>query len=167
MDLSNFFTQKLQGAQRIAVLGVGSTLRADDAAGMEIAQRIEAAFPPDTNPDIRVYPGETAPENYSGKIERFCPTHLLILDAADMGKAPGDIAEIDPDIIGGPSFYSHLLPLKVMIDYLVGETGAQVTLVGIQYRDLTFGEPMTEEVEKSVYHLTDKLIPVLKTTLYK
>lgn len=159
-EVSSFLTERLQGFTRLAVLGVGSVLRADDAAGMEVVRRMEErdrALPP----EVRFFAGETAPENFSGSIKRFAPSHLLIVDAADVGLYPGEFQDINPADVGGPSFLSHMLPLKIMVDYLAAETGAQVTLLGIQYRTLTFDGPMSQEVEAAVQTVCEALEGIL------
>lgn len=153
----DFLSARLSGAERLAILGAGSVLRADDGAGVYIVENLQEAFG-DKNPQALLFcNGETAPENFSGKIKRFMPTHLLVIDAADVGKTPGDIVEIRPGDVGGPTFCTHMLPLRVMIEYLARETGAQVTLLGIQTKDITFDGEMTPEVQGAVDELTAAL----------
>ena len=154
-DIINILNEKIGNARRLAVLGVGSTLRADDGAGMYIIGRLIKTFPRENWPDLLFCPGETAPENFSGAIKNFRPDHILVFDAADIGKMPGEAVEIDPACIGGPAFCSHMLPLRLMLEYLAGETGAEVTLVGIQYQDLEFDREMTPSVKASADLLAD------------
>jgi hydrogenase 3 maturation protease len=161
-EIRDFLSDRLKGFTRLAVLGVGSVLRADDAAGMEVVRRMEEqnqSLPP----AVRFFAGETAPENFSGSIKRFAPSHLLIVDAADVGLYPGEFADIDPADVGGPSFLSHMLPLKIMVDYLAAETGARVTLLGIQYRTLEFDGPMCAEVEAAVQKVCGALEGICHT----
>ena len=160
-NVQAFLTDRLAGFERLAVLGVGSVLRADDAAGMEIVRLMDERLMP-ARPDVRLYAGETAPENFSGSILRFAPTHLLIVDAADVGLLPGQFADICPEDVGGPSYCSHMLPIKIMVDYLVQETGAKVTLLGIQYRTLTFDGAMSPEVTEAVNTVCDALMRVVQ-----
>ena len=148
-DVHMFLAERLEGCTRLAILGVGSVLRADDAAGMEVVRRMEERLCP-LPPAVKLFAGETAPENFSGSIKRYAPTHLLIVDAADVGLTTGEFADIQPADVGGPSFLSHMLPIKIMVDYLVQETGAKVTLLGIQYRTLEFDGPMSPEIEQAV-----------------
>lgn len=155
-------SERLKGYKRLAVLGVGSVLRADDAAGMHIVQNLTERIDPQLYPNVRFFPGETAPENYSGKIRQFMPTHLLIVDAADVGLSPGSIADIRPEDVGGPSFCSHMLPLKIMIDYLVAETGTAVTLLGIQYQSLAFDAPMSPAMEQAVESVCRTLEQIIR-----
>ncbi len=147
-DLKKLLCEFLSGAERLAVLGAGSTLRGDDAAGMALTERLTERF--EENENIRCYPGETAPENYSGSIKRFRPTHLLVVDAADMGQTPGAVFPIDPNDVGGISYCTHMLPLKVMLTYLAQETGAKLLLLGIQPKSMEFEAPLTIEAEKAV-----------------
>ena len=50
-----------------------------------------------------------------------------------------------------------MLPLKVMINYLVGDTRAKSALLGIQYQSLEFDAPLTPEIATSVNELCDPL----------
>jgi hydrogenase 3 maturation protease len=163
--LNEYLPEALKGVKRLAVLGVGSVLRGDDAAGTQVIENLAAARTPAKYPAVRLYAGETAPENFSGKIAAFRPTHLLIVDAADLGQAPGTIMDINPTEVGGPGFCSHLLPLKVMTDYLVSETGTAVVLLGIQYKDIGFDAPMTPEVREAVSEICETLQHVINELL--
>jgi hydrogenase 3 maturation protease len=155
-DVSRFLARRLRGYERLAVLGVGSVLRSDDAAGMEVVRRLGESLCP-VPPNVGLFAGETAPENLSGSIKRFAPTHLLVVDAADVGLNPGDCTDILPTSVGGPTFLSHMLPLKLMTDYLVLETGAAVTLLGVQYKTLAFDGPLSPEIERAVEKICDAL----------
>ena len=142
--------ERLFGAKKLAVLGAGSVLRSDDAAGGMIIEALSRSFEGRKNSSLLLCDGETAPENYSGKIERFAPTHLLVVDAADVGANPGYVVEIDPRDVGGPSFCSHMLPLRIMLEYLQQQTGAQVMLLGIQPKSIAFDGDVSEEIRRAV-----------------
>jgi len=145
-----FLEERLRGAKKLAILGVGSTLRGDDAAGMRVVERLQAALGPKGCPEFLFCAGGTAPENFSGKIKHFNPDCILIIDAADMGAEAGSVMEIMPETVGGLTFCSHMLPLRVMIDYLTKDSCARVTLLGIQYKCLDFDCDMTPEIRESV-----------------
>ena len=109
-------------------------------------------FPP---PKVAVFLGETAPENMTGRIKRFRPTHLVILDAADMAplrrgqfrRRPGAVAVFDPDQVAGDTLGStHSLPLTMLAEYLRHETGCQAVIVGIQPAHRDFGRPPSASV---------------------
>ena len=141
---------RLAEARKLAVLGAGSALRADDAAGVRVAEKLRGEFGAAVNPNLLICVGETAPENFCGKIAKFSPDLLIVIDAADLGLEAGAIAEIQPGAVGGLSFCSHMLPLKMMIDYLERETGKPSMILGVQYKDISFDGPMTPEIGASV-----------------
>jgi hydrogenase 3 maturation protease len=170
--------KKLLNAKRIAVMGVGSELRGDDIAGLLAAEQIEksikgkTAFPHSTHPDtpgfaqskaeVRVFIGETAPENLTGEIKRYQPTHLIVIDAAELNKKPGHIEIMDLETIGGASFCTHSLPLKVIITYLLESFKFEVILIGIQPKSITFGAQPAKEVIAAVKKLAVAIIEALK-----
>ena len=155
MGLKELLKDFLEGAAKLAILGVGSTLRGDDAAGMAAADILLERYGAMEN--IRVYHGETAPENYSGSIRRFAPSHLLVIDAANLDRPVATIAPIDLNDVGGLSCCTHMLPLKVMLGYLADETGMKVLLMGIQPKSLGFEDPLTQEAQAAVKTLCGAL----------
>jgi hydrogenase 3 maturation protease len=142
------------GARRVAVLGAGSELLADDAAGVMITDELIRRF--GEKPGRFLFlSGSTAPECFTGEIKKFSPDLLLIIDAADMGLKPGEIRSIDPAEVAGVSFSTHMLPLKVMLEYLQKETGCRTAIIGIQPGSLEFGGEMTKEVKAIVEELVN------------
>jgi len=163
-ELQKFLEERLENCERLAVLGVGSLQSSDDAAGVVIASKIKESFEEEKYPGLRVYLGYTAPENFTGEIKRFKPCHLIILDAADMREEPGSIMVIQPEVINGVSFSTHMLPLKVMADYLKKETGCEMIILGIQSVDVSYGGEMTPKVMEAVDEVTDIIGKVITAT---
>jgi hydrogenase 3 maturation protease len=150
--------QKLNNAQRVAVLGIGSELRGDDIVGLLAAQQIEKNTKgKSVTPQVQVFIGETAPENLTGAIKKFQPTHLIIIDAAELSKEPGHIEIMEPETIGGTSFCTHSLPLKIIIGYLLESFKFQAILIGIQPKTLTFGAQPTKEVVAAAKLIADAI----------
>lgn len=131
---------------RTVLLGVGSELRSDDAAGIRVAERVEALG----LPGLRALAGGPSPENLTGQIRELSPSRLIIVDAADMGLPPGTIRLLNPDEIEGMSFSTHTLPLSVVADYLRKETGCSLLIMGIQPRSLEFDGAMSPEIAAAV-----------------
>lgn len=145
------FQNKLKGASRIAILGVGSELRSDDLAGILVAQKIKEIIKDKDKDKFKVFIGGTAPENLTGDIKKFNPSHIIIIDSADFKKEPGFMGQVELDKIGGMSFDTHRLPLKIMADYLLQSLpGVIIILLGIQPKSLAFGAPLAREVEDTV-----------------
>ena len=173
-SLATNLQQRLKGASKIGILGVGSELRADDVAGILVAERFKNLFgvPPSGGkdqsdprkrgtPNVEVFLGGTAPENLTGEIKRFAPTHLVIIDAADLNAEPGAITVMDPESIGGTTFCTHSLPLKMMIDYLLDSFECHVTVIGIQPKSLEVGAPVSKEVRDAVESLSAMLLDAI------
>jgi len=124
----NRLERRIRGASRIAVVGIGDDLSPIDRLGMDAA-KILGEQP---LPDVRVFSAGTVPESVTGPVRAFRPDHILLLDAADMGTRPGTIAIIRPGEIRAALFSTHALPLSVVMEFLEKDTGAKVTLLGIQ-----------------------------------
>lgn len=143
----------LKDCTSLVVLGVGNELRADDAAGMLVARGLIELTRRQTRIPVHVLLGETAPENLTGEIRHLAPSHVLIIDAADMGSAPGTTMGITQENAAGISFASHALPLSVLCDYLTRETGAVTALIGIQPATLKFADPISDAVRHAAHEV--------------
>jgi hydrogenase 3 maturation protease len=147
MEIADRLSERLQGGRKVAFLGVGAPLRADDSIGLYIVSGLEKRLKADPDTEYIFFLGESAPENYSGAIRSQMPSHVVILDAAEMGREPGAFRMIEPDQIGGVSFSTHMLPLKILADYLVKTTACQIVVIGVQPKYLEFGYPISTEVK--------------------
>jgi hydrogenase 3 maturation protease len=157
--------QKLDGAARVAVLGIGSDLRSDDAAGIIVAEQIKKIIGKSSG-KIKILIGATAPENLTGEIKKFKPSHLIIIDAADTNAPPGQITVIDPDNVGGTTFCTHNLPIKVMIDYLLQSlSNLKAITIGIQPKSITVGGNVSKEVKQSAEKLAEMIVSLSKSLL--
>ncbi|MGA2091178.1 MAG: hydrogenase maturation peptidase HycI [Endomicrobiales bacterium] len=158
MELLPLLQEKLAGATRVAILGVGSELRADDVAGILVAQECEKIHKAE---NFKVFYGYTAPENITGEIRKFSPSHLIIIDAADTSDTPGTISFINPDDIAGISFSTHMIPLKILVDYITADTKCQIAIIGIQPQTLTFGQAVTPAISATTTELATGLISTI------
>ena len=156
--------QALAGAQRIAVLGVGSDLRGDDAVGILVASDLEQRLAGLDR--VKVFLGHTAPENFSGAIRAFAPTHLVAIDAGALGKAPGEITVLRETRIGATSFCTHALPLSVMFAYLRDALpGLGVVLVAIEPESTAFGRPVSAPVSDAAQSAAGGLADLINMAL--
>jgi hydrogenase 3 maturation protease len=137
---------------------VGSDLKSDDAAGLRVAERLARL----NLPGVHALVCGTAPENAAGEIRRLGPSDLVIVDSADLGEAPGTARLVPLEKVGGVSFSTHALPIRVLSDYLRAEVGCRVTILGIQPRSLRFGETLSPEVERAVEGVVLALAEVLQ-----
>ncbi len=155
--------QKLNGASRVAVLGIGSEIRGDDAAGIIAAQQIEKiSSKKKLSAKVKVLIGETAPENLTGEIKKFKPSHLIIIDSADINTPPGRVKIINSEDVGGTSFCTHCLPLKVMVDYLLQSLPKMnVIIIGIQPKTITIGSNISNPVRQAAEELAAAIVEAM------
>ena len=151
---------KFKNEERVALLGVGSELRADDAAGMLVAKKLKEKCG-NKRARFKVFFGETAPENLTGEIRKYKPDLLLIIDCANLGKKPGAISVLSSEQIAGMSFSTHTLPLNMMVLYLLDSIKCDVAIIGIQPKSLEFGKKMSPAVIKAVAHVSKILGDIL------
>lgn len=141
----------LKDAAKTAFLAIGSELRGDDAAGILTANELKRKDLPD---DFEVFIGYTAPENLTGEIKKFAPSHLIICDAAESGLNAGEISIISADDIHGAAFSTHMMPMNVFIEYLSNDNPCKTLILGIQPATLEFGAEVTEAVKNSALDLS-------------
>lgn len=126
---------------RIAVVGIGAELNGDDAIGLLTARKLFSAMKPGAN--LMVQEGGALPENFSGPLRCFEPDLAIFIDAADLGATPGTIEIVTPDRIGGASFSTHSMPMKLLMDYLAEELHCETLLIGVQPEGIEFGTAIT------------------------
>ncbi len=148
------------------MLGIGSVLHSDDAAGVIM---VRVFLQNDIYGErLLVINAGIAPENKLGELRHFSPDLVLIIDAAQMGLKPGSVRCIDPRTIGGFSFSTHTLPLQLLCRYISHETGSRVIILGIQPDDVSFKSalsPLVKESLRAVLHVLVKLLqPSLQPT---
>jgi hydrogenase 3 maturation protease len=131
-DFRDAFRERIAGAHRIAVVGVGDELSPVDRLGMVAAREVGNRH----LPGVKVFLAGTVPESITGIIRRYKPDHVVVIDSADMGDLPGSVRVVKPKETKATLVASHVLPLSVVMDFIRCDMGAEVTLLGIQ-PDLT------------------------------
>lgn len=121
------------------MLGVGSLLRADDAAGLMITRELKNYIKgKKVKGCLKVFLGETAPENLTGQIKKYKPTHLIIIDAVDFHLKTGSLRVVNISHEAGVSFSTHRVPVGILRDYLYKSIQCETILVGIQPESTEF-----------------------------
>jgi hydrogenase 3 maturation protease len=144
-------------ARPVVVLGVGSPLRGDDAAGLHVA----AALARDPLPGVVAIEAGPAPENLTHEIRRLRPATVVIVDCASMGARAGSLGLLAVEQIDGVSVGTHGLPLSVLAGYLQKETGCSVVVLGIEPDRLEPEEGLSEAVRSGVAEAVALLREVL------
>ena len=160
ISIKTLLASRLGGEKRLAVLAIGSDLRADDAAGILVGESI---IKRNRSRRLKVFLGQTAPENLTGEIRRFKPTHIVIVDTADMKEAPGTVLLLKPEELSKDiTFSTHKMPAEVLIEYFIKSMGSAVTFVGIQPRTIKFGAKPSKDVRESAKEVASAILEVVK-----
>lgn len=126
-----------------------------------VGELAKSGMPAKGGPEVLFLAGSTAPENFTGDIKRFAPTHLVMVDCADMGINPGEAVILDPEKVGGISFSTHRMPISIMMRYLRIFIDCEILIVGIQPKSLKFGAKLSKEARSAV----DGISSVLKDVI--
>lgn len=153
--INNIIRDFLKEASKTAFLAIGSELRGDDAAGILTANELNKEKLPE---NFKVFLGYTAPENLTGEIKKFAPSHLIICDAADSGLNAGEISIISSDDIQGAAFSTHMMPMNVFINYISHDNPCKTLILGIQPKTLEFGAEITETVKNAAVNLSKNIL---------
>lgn len=147
---------KLNG--KILILGVGNSMKQDDGAGPALISELKIKSEK-LKMKVELLDAGTAPENYAGKIKQIRPDTLLIVDAVDFGEAPGRVKVVRAEEIGIQSLSTHNISMKTFVGFLKGDLPALgVWVIGIQPKEVGYGEELSPEVKKAVDELCMSLV---------
>ena len=147
--------------KKIALLGVGNSLRGDDGVGVFVAKSFEN--------DLKVFLGGDAPENTFNQIRSFAPDILIVIDAISVfGESLNEPEFLDlSDEIS--YFYStHNIPANVYIRYL-RDFIPQVLFLGIEIKIeniLDFTQNLSPEAQNNAKIAIKKIRKFLDESKY-
>jgi hydrogenase 3 maturation protease len=141
----------------LVVLGVGNRLKGDDGAGPYVVDLLDSTTQAGSQRAASVRgPAAldcgTIPENYTSVLRRLRPGHVVIVDAADMGLAPGSVRIVPKERAGALGLSTHSMPLSLFMDYIGGLCGT-VTLIGIQPLSMRLGDGVSQPVRSAALWL--------------
>lgn len=145
---------KLAG-QATVIVGIGNTLKGDDAVGPLVCRRLSRC-----KIAADLLDAGTVPENYIQRIIKKAPQNLLVIDAIDFGDSPGTIRIFRPEQLAAGSISTHTLSPFVFVDMIRQSTPAQAYFIGIQPAHLKLGEPVSREIHRSVKRLCRLLMDI-------
>jgi hydrogenase 3 maturation protease len=90
---------------------------------------------------------------------------VLLVDAAELGEAPGAIQVLRWEETSGLSASTHTLPPYVLARFLTAELDCDVALLGIQPADTSFGAPLSPPVRAAVEAVVRTLASVVRHLL--
>jgi len=145
----------LWAGARSIILGCGNILLGDDGFGPGVARYIEENL--DIPPDICVLDvGTTVRKILFNLVLGDKPERLVIVDAIDRGRNPGEVFEVPLDDLGpilrSDDYVSHLGPTSNLLFDLRNERGIEIRILACQVSETAeyLGTPLTPAVEASI-----------------
>ena len=156
MSFESQLSDFLADCEKLIILGVGNELKCDDGVGPFIIKRLKEEDIEDKE-KLFFINAETVPENFTGKIRKEKPTHLIIVDACLMGGKPGDIKIVDKDDFANIGISTHSMSLSFFVRYLEEGNDFRIIFVGIEPESMDYSEKLTANVEKTACEFIDTL----------
>ena len=119
----------------VLILGCGNVLFGDDGFGCALAEHLQTHF--DVPESVCLADAGTGVRKllFTLCLSPVRPQRLLIMDAIDVGRAPGDWFEIDPaeiPVVKLDDFSMHQLPTSNLLRELQQHAGVEVRVLACQ-----------------------------------
>jgi len=144
-------------AERVVIIGMGNELRADDAIGLLVVRLLK----PYSHNRLHVFEGHMTPDVFIAPACAAHPTHLLIVDAAEIHKNPGTWQLLFPKEVEEGLFTTHAIPAIEVAAEIQRRCGAKVAFLGIQpkSRDITLSQ------SKECVHAAEEIVDIVRRTI--
>jgi hydrogenase maturation protease HycI len=135
------------------IMGIGNTLKGDDAAGSLVCERLKSE-----NISADVINAATVPENYIQTIIKKSPRNLIVIDAVSFDAAPGAIKVFQTEQLDSMIISTHTLSPRVFIDMIQQSIVLEVIFIGIQPGQTQLGSPLSAQVSRAIEELAQVLL---------
>jgi len=152
-QLGNF----LDDCEKLIILGVGNELKCDDGVGPYIIKKLKEENIEDKK-KLLFIDAQTVPENFTGKIRKEKPTHLIIVDACLMDEEPGTMKIVNKYDFASIGISTHSMSLSFFVRYLERDTEFRIIFVGIEPESMDYADNPTAKVAKAA----DEFVNILK-----
>lgn len=154
-------------SKKIAVIGLGNTLRRDDGIGIIILESLLSSY---RRESLEYLNFGTASFDLIHRLDNY--KKVLLIDAINAHLNPGELRifelnKIKFSLKDAPTS-SHELNLQDIFRlYKQFGIKAKVYVAGIQVKDVSFEEGLTAPVKKEVKKITEEIDNFIATTLIK
>ncbi len=150
--------------KRIAVIGLGNTLRRDDGAGIHILARLEERLK-----DVQQVSFLNFGISSFGLVNKISDfDEVVLVDAIDAGLSPADFRIFGLEDVAlqvrDKKLSSHELSLGDLLQlYQALGLSTRVHVAGIQVKDTSYGLDMTAPLQEAVPRVADQVAAFVKT----
>jgi len=147
----------------VAVIGIGQSMRGDDAVGVEAVQRWQQIHPGTAGrPDIRVATIEAPSLELLDSLEGAGAA--VLVDAVSSGAPPGSLYRIEPEALStlrdtSPSAHSWGVAHVLHLDSLLHAESCKrcIRLLGVEAAAMEFGEGLSDPVSNALPALCEAI----------
>jgi len=132
---------------RIVFVGLGNELRADDAAGLILVERIKSQK--EFRNSHFIVAGRN-PENHLQTILNYNPDIIVFIDAAEWNGSSGDIKIFNDEEIDQTEFSTHTFSIRMIKDYLLNQQPMNFLFIGIQPLRTNYNQGLSEPVQIAI-----------------
>ena len=142
-------------SKSILILGIGTELRGDDAAGLHVARRLMTEKLPGSATILEMRgDGATLMEQWKGS------THVILADAVTADLPPGSVIRFNarkdllPANLFAASSHSFGVAQALAVSLALDELPPSVILFGIQAKSFQMGTDLSPEVRRAIDETT-------------
>ena len=146
----------------VLVLGIGNILLSDEGAGVKAVEELQNRY--DCSDAVEIVDGGTSGIELLSYFDDR--SHILIIDAVKTGNKPGAIVRIeDPPAFFQKKISPHQIGLADVLGLaaITDNLPRNVTLFGIEPKQLTTGLDLSHEVASNLGRLVDMVAEELKS----
>jgi len=131
----------------LLIVGMGNIRRGDDGVGIRSVDLMKEW----ASDRLMTLDCGESPEAFIDRMVSLKPSHVLIIDAMDIGESPGKVKLFRLNEIRSESFTStHSIPLGTIADLIRSETEADIAVLGIQVDQTDWGSELSPSVNESL-----------------
>jgi hydrogenase maturation protease len=153
---------------QVLVLGIGNVLNTDEGVGVHAVRKLKQAF--GEVKGVEIQDGGTLGLSLLPLIEEA--THLLLLDAVDVGQPPGALVELEKKEIpyrGAMKLSQHQVTFQEVLGLALirNKLPEYLHLIGIQPASLAIGVDLSPEVQAVLPEMLKRATRVLSAWGFK
>jgi hydrogenase maturation protease len=138
---------------RLAIVGVGHPMRADDYVGSYTVKAIMEATDGALPKGAYLFDAEDSVEALIGNLAKLSPKHVIFIDACEMGLRPGEVKLLPVAETSYPFFTTHGIPLKVLAERLLSES--KVWVLAIQPKQTEFDLSLSQAIQLTAKNVSE------------
>ena len=119
-------------SMRTVIVGIGNRQKGDDGLAPAVIDNLRGKIP------VPLIDAGMSPENFTQSIAAHKPDNVLFIDAADIGRNPGEMALYCADELVGVGVSTHTGNVFLLEKYIYSMTGAGCLFLLVQPADVKY-----------------------------